>query len=655
MGGLGILGMVTGCGVLILAGLPVSYYLLRKEGGLVRLVSSVFMGLALISIIDYLLATLQINFIFTFYLMILLAIFSLFFILSKWGEIRRDLEDCWKELSALVSLFVVFSIMLMLPMILSGSLQRVVGVNGDYELHASLADHIAESNIYAPIDSVTSYYVPIYAYVFGYAGPKAFHIILAFLVEFSGMPAYSIYMMVSALLTSLSVFSLYLLCRKLGLSKVSSLLVTLLTMGSQGLVFFYLDNFAPQLLGFAVFPLAFVLFVDAMEKENKLLMLSCAILLSLLISSNPLPAVIFLLSAFFFFAFRLIQERKKVAGTLRLCILLFLATAVINPRSAYDYAVTTLVHVKSTGGDIYYFPPVGALFGLQSVKTLGGFKDILPQFFIVLLEVVASFAVLLGLYKSIKKRDYCLLSFACSLLVYYSGTLYMNAPYEFSKAIPFVVFGNLVLMFLYLEDSLRMTQISRKRRIARLKDGKVSAALILVILYILSMAMITLPTIYGYSVSGVMSDEFINYYKWLDANIPPNSAVYFSSVAPQSFWAVYFMKDYNVCAPQNTYVTCKKATEETFGNFEAVIMDSDMIKEENLSIKDERFPFRYAYAVNGRFNEGSFEHGGSSKWGSDVFYVFSKTEFVVAPEFSKKVCSLANTTCHGMLVSSGYQ
>jgi hypothetical protein len=93
----------------------------------------------------------------------------------------------------------------------------------------------------------------------------------------------------------------------------------------------------------------------------------------------------------------------------------------------------------------------------------------------------------------------------------------------------------------------------------------------------------------------------------------------------------------------------------SIAKFDVVVIGSDVINEENISIKDGRFPFKYFYALNGGIDNGSFEHQESAWgtiWGPDAFYILSKKEFTVAPEDNKTVCSIADKTCYDMIVSS---
>jgi hypothetical protein len=414
------------------------------------------------------------------------------------------------------------------------------------------------------------------------------------------------------------------------------LTVAFFTISSEALVFFYFDNFAPQLLNFVVFPIAFTLTLDAIDGKDERLIIASAILASLLVSSYPLGSLIYFLSASFFVLFRVVQTPKEIKKVLSSILVIFLLIFVLNPRSMYDYVISTIAHVGVMGGNIHSFPSIGAFFGLRPVRER---INLLPAWFEYPLEFFLISLTAVGVYLSVKNKNYYVVSFLVATAIYEFGTWYFKAPYEFSKAVPFVLLVFLSFMFLCIENFYKGEYskiwlfVTKKKKAVRFNATVGALAILfLVISYGFAILVTTAPTVGRYVITGVMNDGLLGYYGWLSHNIPNGSRVYFSSVAVQSFWARYFLKNADVYSPDDVYVNCKIPEKFDF------IITSEQVSE---NYGGEQFPFRYKYVLSDTPNGNDFFKQLRSKaWGPDAFFIESKREMQITPEFSKNVYNL---------------
>lgn len=528
--------------MLCIAGFPIAYTYLRKEYSLLRLISTVFFGMAFIVIIGYLFAILQFRFTLTFYFFVIWVIFSLIFILKNINKIKQDFDANMKYCSILIITAIIYVSLLMYPQIKLNDFNIIVGSNSDFGLHASIADHIAEYNIYSPIPNLTSYYIPIKAYIFDYAGPKAFHVLLALGVKISGTPAYGIYMILSALLASLGIFSMYLLCRKFGLSESSSLIATFLIMFSQATVYFYFDDFAPQVLGFSVFPIALIFTVESIEQPKAHNLFLTALLVSLLIASHPMATILYILSVFFLISLKCLSEKISIKIISEPLMKIGLITLILNPRSMYEYIITTIAHAQNySGGNIRVFPNLSTVLNLDLIGNVRLLPDVIVSF----LEIFIIIMLIYGIYYSVKKNQLFILSCLFAIIFYALATYIKGAPYEFSKAIPF--YFMLISIFIVIAlDNIKI----------KFSDGKLKfgyAVTGILIFYIFIILILTVGTTYAVSNRNTDINSEVNFYKILSNNIDPGSKVYFISGFLPSVWAQYFIKDADVIFTWDIY------------------------------------------------------------------------------------------------------
>jgi hypothetical protein len=418
----------------------------------------------------------------------------------------------------------------------------IVGSNSDFGLHASVADYIASSNIYSPITNLTSYNIPINAYVFTYAGPKAFHLLLALGVTLTGTPAYGIYMILSAFFASLGIFSLYLLCKKFELSESFSILVTVLVMFSQTTVYFYFDNFAPQVLGFSIFPIVLLFTIISIDTPKVHYLILTGLLASFLFSTHPLVSIVYILSISFLVLQKFLIVKYSLKQLLFPLIKIGIIAIILNPKSTYDYVITTIAHSKSySGGNIRIFPDFSTVINLDIIGNI----RIVPNSFVLFFEVFIAILFMYGIYITVKNRKIILLSFLLGTTFYAVGTFIKGAPYDFSKAIP--VYFMLICIF----SVIAIDAIKTKYSPNKLKIGHVLLGIFVV--YTILIIFLTLGTSYVVSTRNTDINNEVNFYKTISNNTEPGSKIYFSSGFLPQVWMSYFVKDADVFTRDDVY------------------------------------------------------------------------------------------------------
>jgi len=590
------------------SGLPISYYFLRDEEAMIRLIASFFLGFSVFISAEYWGGLIGIDFVSILTLFVIYSGAAILLILKARSKVFWDMKKSAKALSVLAFLFLSSFFFLLSPLILSGDFKSILGYNGDLPTGASVADFFVRSSLYGKTPNTYAHYVPVASIIYIFHAREAFLILLAAVSASTGFRSYMVYSMLSALVTSLSVFTIYILGKEFGLRSSVSFLLGLVLAFLPAQVWFYLDCFPIQLLGFSAMPISYVIVHRSIRSGNSRALVASGLLTSLVLVSHPMIGSIYAIAILVFVSCYVVKRGFSL-NSIRYVAILAVSVLILGAPMVWEFMTYAMFHLSVTAGNIPTFPPVGSLVGIQQVRPDLSQVFYMPKW---AYDVIASFGVfgaLLGLVETLKKRNWIALPLLVSTAAYMLATVLRSYGYSFAKAVPLASLILFYLIFMLLQsrmDALQSIMKNPKWRFARVTE-KIRHILPLFMLALLLGSIFTvggatsISTMGGYVVGGVMDKELEKSYIWMRNAIPKDSKVYFLSSYYYSFWARYFIDNSELFAPFDVYVGRSQSPEEMISQSDVYIIGSDMlpsVSNDLLNYIKSRGRFQYIYAVS---------------------------------------------------------